>query len=83
LAPIGVGNEELQVRGVPGRFRLLARTPWLSVVQEADASVVVHRVETALVVRTLEVARTRPADDEHWGKHTWLPTMHSLGRFLG
>jgi hypothetical protein len=36
----------------------------LTVVQEADTSVLVHRVETALVVRTPGVARGWPADDE-------------------
>jgi hypothetical protein len=36
----------------------------VTVVQHADASVLVHRVETALVVRTLGVARGWPADDE-------------------
>jgi hypothetical protein len=36
----------------------------LTVVQEADTSVLVHRVETALVVRIPGVARVWPADDE-------------------
>jgi hypothetical protein len=34
-------------------------------VQDADTSVLVHRVEAALVVRTLGGTRDRPADDEH------------------
>jgi hypothetical protein len=33
-------------------------------VQDADTSVLVHRVDTELVVRTLGVARGWPADDE-------------------
>jgi hypothetical protein len=36
----------------------------VTVVQHADTSVLIHRVETALVVRTLGVDRARPADDE-------------------
>jgi hypothetical protein len=36
----------------------------VTVVQDADTSVLVHRVETALVVRTPGVARGWPADDE-------------------
>jgi hypothetical protein len=36
----------------------------LTVVKGADTCVLVHRIETALVVRTPEVARVRPADDE-------------------
>ena len=36
----------------------------VTVVQHADTTVLVHRVETALVVRTLEVARVWSADDE-------------------
>jgi hypothetical protein len=36
----------------------------VTVVQHADTSVLVHRVEAALVVRTLRVARDWPADDE-------------------
>jgi hypothetical protein len=35
----------------------------VTVVQHADTSVLVHRVEAALVVRTLGVARDWPADD--------------------
>jgi hypothetical protein len=34
------------------------------VVQDAGTSVLVHRVETALVVLTPEVARAWPADDQ-------------------
>jgi hypothetical protein len=36
----------------------------VTVVKHADTSVLVHRVETALVVRTPGVARDWPADDE-------------------
>ena len=36
----------------------------VTVVRDADTSVLVHRVETALVVRTAGVARGWPADDE-------------------
>jgi hypothetical protein len=36
----------------------------VTVVQHADTSVLVHRVEAALVVRTLRVARDWPTDDE-------------------
>jgi hypothetical protein len=36
----------------------------VTVVQHADTNVLVHRVETALVVRTPAVARVRPADEE-------------------
>jgi hypothetical protein len=39
-------------------------TRQITVVQHADTSVLVHRVEAALVVRTLGVARGWPADDE-------------------
>jgi hypothetical protein len=39
-------------------------TRQVTVVQDADSSVLVHRVEAALVVRTLGVARGWPADDE-------------------
>jgi hypothetical protein len=39
-------------------------TRQVTVVKHADTSVLVHRVETALVVRTLGVARGWPADDE-------------------
>jgi hypothetical protein len=34
------------------------------VVKDAGTSVLVHRVETALVVRTPELARGWPADDQ-------------------
>jgi hypothetical protein len=34
------------------------------VVKDADTGVLVHRVETALVVRIPGVARVRPADDK-------------------
>jgi hypothetical protein len=36
----------------------------VTVVKDADTSVLVHRVETALVVRTPAVTRGWPADDE-------------------
>ena len=39
-------------------------TRQVTVVQDANTSVLVHRVETRLVVRTLGVARGWPADDE-------------------
>jgi hypothetical protein len=39
-------------------------TRQVTVVQHADTSVLVHRVERALVVRTPGVARVWPADDE-------------------
>jgi hypothetical protein len=39
-------------------------TRQVMVVQHADTSALVHRVETALVVRTPGVARVWPADDE-------------------
>jgi hypothetical protein len=38
-------------------------TRQVTVVEHADTGVLVHRVETALVVRTLGVARGWPADD--------------------
>jgi hypothetical protein len=39
-------------------------TRQVTVARHADTSVLVHRVETALVVRTLGAARGWPADDE-------------------
>jgi hypothetical protein len=36
----------------------------VTVVQDTDSSVLVHRIETALVVRTLGAARGWPADEE-------------------
>jgi hypothetical protein len=39
-------------------------TRQVRVVKHVDTSVLVHRVETALVVRTPGVARSWPADDE-------------------
>jgi hypothetical protein len=40
-------------------------TRQIAVVQDADTSVLVHRVETALVVRTLEEPAPGLQDDEH------------------
>jgi hypothetical protein len=39
-------------------------TRQMMVVEHADTGILVHHVETALVVRTLGVARGWPADDE-------------------
>jgi hypothetical protein len=51
-------------REAPASAGVEVTTRQVTVVQHADTSVLVHRVETALVVRTLGVARGWPADDE-------------------
>jgi hypothetical protein len=51
-------------RRLPASAGVEVTTRQVTVVQHADTSVLVHRVETALVVRTLGVARGWPADDE-------------------
>jgi len=48
----------------PASARAEVATRWATVVKDADTSVLVHHVETALVVVTPEVARAWPADDE-------------------
>jgi hypothetical protein len=54
-------------RRPPASAGVEVTTRQVTVVQDQDAysSVLVHRVETALVVRTLGVTHARPADDEH------------------
>jgi hypothetical protein len=68
-------------------------TRQVTVVQHADTGVLVHRVETALVVSTLRVARGWPADDgqlwgsrvqdgklvERWGRTDHLGFLQQLG----
>jgi hypothetical protein len=51
-------------RRPPASAGVEVTTGQVTVVQHADTGVLVHRVETALVVRTLGVARGWPADDE-------------------
>jgi hypothetical protein len=51
-------------RRPPASAGVEVTTRRVTVVQHADTTVLVHRVETALVVRTLEVARVWSADDE-------------------
>jgi hypothetical protein len=51
-------------RRPPASARAEVTTRRVTVVKDADTSVLVHRVETALVVRTPGVARGWPADDE-------------------
>jgi hypothetical protein len=46
----------------------------VTVVKDTDASVLVHRVETALVVRTRWWPRAWPANDENAGQQRWTPT---------
>jgi hypothetical protein len=50
-------------RRCPASGGVEVSTRRVTVVQHADTSVLVHRVEAALVVRTLGVARDWPADD--------------------
>jgi hypothetical protein len=54
----------LAARRPPAAARVEVTAGRLTVVQEADTSILLHRVETALVVRTPGVARVWPADDE-------------------
>jgi S-formylglutathione hydrolase FrmB len=54
----------LAARRLPASAGVEVTTRQVTVVKHADTSVLVHRVETALVVRTLGVARGWPADDE-------------------
>jgi hypothetical protein len=54
----------LASRRPPALAHAEMNTRQVTVVQHADTSVLVYRVETALVVRTLGVARAWPADDE-------------------
>jgi hypothetical protein len=51
-------------RRPPASAGVEVTTGRVMVVKDADTSVLVHHVETALVVRTLGVARGWPADDE-------------------
>jgi hypothetical protein len=51
-------------RRPPAAAGVEVSTRRVTVVEDADTSVLVHRVETALVVRTPGVARGWPADDE-------------------
>jgi hypothetical protein len=51
-------------RRLPASAGVQVTTRQITVVQHADTSVLVHRVETALVVRTPAVARGWPADEE-------------------
>jgi hypothetical protein len=51
-------------RRLPASASVEATTRQVAVAKHADTSVLVHRVETALVVRTLGVARGCPEDDE-------------------
>ena len=51
-------------RRLPASAGVEVTTGQVTVVKHADTSVLVHRVETALVVRTLGVAGGWPADDE-------------------
>src|SRR5215213_377443 len=51
-------------RRLPASADVEVTTRQVTVVKHADTSVLVHRVETALVVRTLGAARGWPADDE-------------------
>jgi len=51
-------------RRLPASASVEATTRQVAVAKHADTSVLVHRVETALVVRTLGVARGWPVDDE-------------------
>jgi hypothetical protein len=51
-------------RRLPAWAGVEVTTRQVTVVKHAGTSVLVHRVETALVVRTLGVARGWPADDE-------------------
>jgi hypothetical protein len=51
-------------RRPPASAGVQMTTRWVTVVQDADAGVLVQRVETALVVRIPGVARGWPADDE-------------------
>jgi hypothetical protein len=51
-------------RRPPASAGVEVTTRQVTVVKHADTSVLVHRVETALVVRTPGVARGWPADDE-------------------
>jgi hypothetical protein len=53
----------LASRRPPASADVEVTTRQIRVVQHADTSVLVHRVEAALVVRTLGVARDWPADD--------------------
>jgi hypothetical protein len=54
----------LASRRPPATTSVDVTTRQVTVLQDADTSVLVHRVETALVVRTLGVAHGWPADDE-------------------
>ena len=51
-------------RRPPASAGVEVTTRRVTVMQDADTSVLVYRVETALVVRTLGAARGWPADDE-------------------
>jgi hypothetical protein len=54
----------LASRRPPATTSVDVTTRQVTVLQDADTSVLVHRVETALVVRTLGVAHGWPADDQ-------------------
>jgi hypothetical protein len=55
----------LASRRPPASAGVQVTTRQITVVQDADTSVLVHRVETALVVRTLEEPAPGLQDDEH------------------
>ena len=66
-AALGLGRSLagwLAGRRPPASAGVEVTTRQVTVVEHADTGVLVHRVEAALVVRTLGVARGWPADDE-------------------
>jgi hypothetical protein len=66
-AALGLGRSLagwLAGRCPPASAGVEVTTRQVTVVEHADTGVLVHRVEAALVVRTLGVARGWPADDE-------------------
>jgi hypothetical protein len=66
-AALGLGRSLavwLASRRPPASTGVEVTTRQVTVVEHADTGVLVHRVEAALVVRTLGVARGWPADDQ-------------------
>lgn len=66
-AALGLGRSLagwLAGRRPPASAGVEVTTRQVTVVEHADTGVLVHRVEAALVVRTLGVARGWPADDQ-------------------
>jgi hypothetical protein len=66
-AALGLGRSLagwLAGRRPPASAGVEVTTRQVTVVEHADTGVLVHRVEVALVVRTLGVARGWPADDQ-------------------